>query len=92
MMLKFDKPRGQRLMKRFRGGVMVRKEYAGEGYVVRKGQWIKYADCDPVVGEEYDCWHQCNSVRSFRKHLKKNPHMRGKLILISTFIGYDVKG
>lgn len=85
MKLHFDRPKGLRLHKRF-FGVNVK----GMWWSVDTKEWVYEHDERSTL---YCSSAQCNSVKAFRRHLRKHPNIRGKATLVSKFCGgYDVHG
>jgi hypothetical protein len=89
MPLKYDKPKGKRF-KRYFIGIYVRTTYPywynndlKKWEHVNKVRWDLY---------EYSNYVKCNTIRAFRRHLRKNKEMKGKLMLVNRYIGYDAYG
>ena len=78
----FDKPKGQRLHKRF---IWI-TNFDGLWWSYKHRQW--YQDTPP--SGDYSTCCRCRSLKAFKRHLRKHPEIRGKAILVSRFIGYNV--
>lgn len=84
-MLIFEKPKGQRIHKRFIGVT----NFSGLWWCHKSRVWVE--DIPDPSRETVGIEAPCHSIRAFRRHLRKNPNIRGKAILVSRFIGYNVK-
>ena len=83
--IKYNKPKGQRIKSRFIGITTDSSDY-WYNYDVKK--W-EHVDNSTIGGKTSHA--PCNSVKSFVRKLKKLP--KGiEFILVSKYVGYDVKG
>lgn len=82
--MRFDKPKGQRLHKRFYG-VFVKRMWR----VPAANMWM-----ENIGGiEDYHMASnmcRCKTLKAFKRHLRKHENIRGKATLRSIYIGYDV--
>ena len=99
--MRFQKPKGQRLHKRF-WGVQVDGYWWMEGgrawipmklystepnaIITRWEEWIKLLEKRGGLSNTAPC----RSLRAFKRMIRKNPFLRGRARLISRFQGYDV--
>jgi hypothetical protein len=84
MKMRFDKQKGQRLHKQFRGIT----NFSGMWWLHDSKRWV---DKLPMpLTEIAGTTAPCRTLRAFRRHLKKHPNIKGKAILISRFVGFDV--
>lgn len=81
--MRFDKPKGQRLHKHFWGITTTTVMW----WSVDDNKWI---DDIPDNHGTLSTNKPCKTLRAFRRHLRKHPEIRGKAILVSKFVGYDV--
>jgi trehalose-6-phosphate synthase len=79
--MRFDKPKHQRLHKRF-----VWVEVEGMWWDLRGKTWIETVRSDM----DYSSGRYCRSLRAFRRMLRKHPHIKGKATLVSRYVGYNV--
>lgn len=94
MPLKFEKPKGKRFKRYFIGIQPIDKYYNEDfkyWYDYTLGKWQHNDELDRCHMYSNAFW-PCNTVKAFRRHLKKNPEMKGKLRLVNRYIGYDVFG
>ena len=78
----FQKPKGQRLYKRF---IWI-TNFNNLWYVESIRKWI----LTPPIDGDYSNCVSCKTIRAFRRHLRKHPEIKGKAVLVSRFKGYDV--
>lgn len=81
--MRFDKPKGQRFTKYFRGIT----NFDGLWWVPFYHKWLSYNE---INGHSAQTYCPCNSLRSFRRHLRKHPEIHDKAILTSMYKGYNV--
>lgn len=91
--MKFQKPKEQRLHKRF-WGVHVDGFWWVEKWRVWTNEDLRGGWLNPITGR-FDMTFAtsvapCRSIRAFKRMLRKNPSIRGRARLISRFQGYDV--
>ena len=83
--MRYEAPRGQRIKGHGFCGIQLRRDDKGESL-----WWDGFAWVSLELGQTNTA--PCRTVRAFRRHLRKNPEMRGRLVLGSRFIGHDVYG
>lgn len=82
--MRFDKHKGQRLYNQF-FGIYV----PGMWWIPSIQNWVTdYLDIEDYNMASNFC--RCNTVRAFRRHLRKHPCIKGRAVLRSRFVGYDV--
>lgn len=88
MKLRFEKPKGQRLHKRF---VWI-SQFEGFMWADKSRKWVRIENIPKIRLESYSSCAPCKSVKAFRRHLKKHPEIKGKAVLVNRFVGYNVYG
>lgn len=81
--MRFEKPRGQRLHKRF---IWI-TNFSRMWWLEKSKRWS--ASINDIDEDCTNCVN-CKTLRAFRRHLRKHPEIRGKAILVSEFSGYDI--
>lgn len=86
MKLKFDKPRGQRVMRRFHGIEIV------DGNDCWWDETNKKWDDISNIRGSCSNFFPCKTVRAFKRHIRKHSSYMGKgrFRLASMYVGYDV--
>lgn len=87
MPLQYEKPKGSRL-KRYFLDIHTDQNY---WYNCDLRRWEHQNEVEWGKHIYSNC-ASCKTVRAFRRHLRKNPEMKGKLRLVNRYIGYDVFG
>ena len=88
MTIKYEKPKGSRIKRYFIG---IETKNTELWWDCDKRKWfygIENKDPESTVSNHVPC----NTVRAFRRHLKKHPEIRGQATLINRYIGYNVYG
>lgn len=85
MGLKYEKPKGQRI-KRYGLGIHLRTSNLWYNNNLKRWEIPKFGKY------EYSNYVRCKTVRAFRRHLRKNPNIKGDAILVNRYIGYNVYG
>lgn len=81
--MRYEKHKNARLHKRF----CFITNLDGLWWVPAYRKWVTY---DQVGDNSCQTNIDCRSIRAFRRHLRKHPEIKGKAILVSRFIGYNV--
>ena len=82
--MRFDKPKGQRLNRYFFGVCVV-----GMWWVPSVNKWVEdINEVDDYHGAS--TFFDCKTMRAFKRHLRKNPEIKGLATLRSRYIGHDV--
>ena len=79
--MRYEAPRGQRIKSRFIG-------------IRVKGLWY-YLDSEVwgeagILQEVYTNIKPCRSIRAFKRFVRKHPEFKGKMTLLSRFVGHHV--
>jgi hypothetical protein len=82
--MKFDKPKGQRIHKQFYGIRSTNSMW----WVQSHNRWVQEL---PDTGFDIaSTIKRCKSLRAFKRHLRKHPEIRGKAVLVSRWVGYNI--
>jgi hypothetical protein len=96
MKLKFEAPKGRRFYKQFRFIQQINwlngEWDKSEDFVYDEidGKWIDRKQLPE--GHYFNNGGPCHSVKAFQRMLKKNPHMKGRLVLVHRYVGFNVLG
>jgi len=80
--MKFEQCKGNRLHKQF---IWI-TNFSNLWWSPAKNKWVEKPE-----DSCYSNCKKCRSLKAFRRHLRKHPEIRGKAILVSRFIGYDIE-
>lgn len=86
MKVKYKKPKGQRIKKQF---LYITTDYDVWWLSVLR-KWVKPGASG--LNLDLQSHAPCRSVKAFKRHLKRNPVLRGNANLVSRFAGYDITG
>ena len=87
--IRYDKQKGFRIKRGFICAIA-----SGFWYSYKERIWIP----DHLVDEKNDGWWEeldlsnsatCKTIRAFRRMLRNNPQVKGKITLIHRIVGYD---
>jgi hypothetical protein len=85
--MQFQMCKGQRILSRFIG-----VEVEGYEFYPCLNEWHPVG-LEPAGEWIYNCSYKpCRSFRAFKRFLRKNPQFKGKSLLVSRIVNYDVKG
>lgn len=84
MKLEFEAPLGRRLHRGFFG---VTHFEIGLWWSHEKRAWLPAEECGD---QGYSTHAPCRTLRAFIRHLRKNPNIVGKAILVSRYVGCNV--
>jgi len=83
--MRFQKPKGQRLHKRF---IWI-TNFSHLWWVPSEKKWMLSEDI-PENHNGYSTCCGCRSLRAFKRHLRKHPEIKGKAVLVNRFAGYEI--
>jgi hypothetical protein len=96
--MRYEASKGLRV-KRYGWGVTTRPEvevgwwfYYTTSDVNGPGKWYGPDDELPPNKYGFSSHASCKNVRAFRRMLRKNPQLRGKLVFVSRYLGHCVYG
>ena len=81
--IEFEAPAGQRLHRYF-FGVIFLDDYLNIWWNINKRRWEPYNGCD-----RYANIAPCNTIRAYKRMLRKNPVLVGNSRLVNNYKGYD---
>lgn len=88
---KYHSPRNDRIKNNGRNGITTRPGILGYFYMFKTKRWELHGSEGFEAGREQGyCSHQnCNSFRRFKRTLRKQPEMIGKLMYVTRFFSRD---
>ena len=92
MKLKYQMSKGRRIKRRGFLGVTVARGDSLLWWSYDLGRWVPGDELPHPIVKGYSNHAPCRSVRAFRKMIKANPHIRGRALLVSCWVGYHVRG